>query len=90
MNFILGNARLTVPGIRAPAYRNVDISHIKNRGLTEGTTLQLRAEFFNVFNIVNLRLPNSNRNDPARFGRIFATRGFREPCWDLQCSGCHF
>lgn len=72
--FQLGNLSRTTGAIRAPAYRNFDISLIKNTRLTEGTSLQLRAEFFNIFNIVNLGLPNTNLSSP-NYGRITATRG---------------
>jgi hypothetical protein len=72
-NFQLGNLSRTTGLVRAPSFRNVDFSLIKNTQITEGTSLQLRAEAFNVFNWVNLGLPNTNLNAP-NYGLITATR----------------
>jgi hypothetical protein len=43
--------------IYGPALRNVDFSITKNTRLTERVNLQLRAEFFNIFNHPNFALP---------------------------------
>jgi hypothetical protein len=43
--------------IYGPGYRNVDFSITKNTQLTERLNLQLRAEFFNIFNHPNFALP---------------------------------
>jgi outer membrane receptor protein involved in Fe transport len=54
----------SVPGIgrnsfRGPKYRNVDLTLSKKFGLgrflSEGSNLEVRANFFNVFNILNLK-----------------------------------
>jgi hypothetical protein len=47
---------------RGPAYYDFDVALIKDtafghRGAGEAATLQFRAEFFNVFNLVNFGLP---------------------------------
>jgi len=42
-----------------PKYANFDFSVLKNTKITEGTNLQFRAEFFNLFNNTNFRQPNS-------------------------------
>jgi hypothetical protein len=55
--------------LRGPRYFNADVGLLKVTNLTERVGLQLRAEFFNVFNNVNLNLPNSNVSS-AQFGRI--------------------
>lgn len=62
---------------RGPALRNFDLALIKDTPLVErnGTTaasLQFRAEFFNVFNIVNLGLPSNIVLGPG-FGEISRT-----------------
>jgi len=57
--------------LRGPRYFNTDFGVLKNTRITERTRLQFRAEFFNLFNNVNLRLPNSNVSS-AQFGRITA------------------
>ena len=45
---------------RGPGYADVDASLFKSFELTSRYKLQLRAESFNLFNRVNLYLPNSN------------------------------
>ncbi|HXY07204.1 MAG TPA: hypothetical protein VEI52_05045, partial [Terriglobales bacterium] len=37
-----------------PGYGDIDFSALKNTPITESVTLQLRAEFFNLFNRTNL------------------------------------
>jgi hypothetical protein len=64
---------------RGPGYHNFDFSLIKDtsfgtRGKNELCTLQFRAEFFNVFNIVNFGLPN-NVVRGSGFGIINKTAG---------------
>jgi hypothetical protein len=64
---------------RGPHFRNFDIALIKNtpfgkRGGSEAVVLQFRAEFFNVFNIVNFGLP-SNIVRGSGFGFISKTAG---------------
>ena len=64
---------------RGPGYHNVDLSLIKDtafgrRGNAEALTLQFRAEFFNVFNLVNFGLP-SNIVRGSGFGLISSTAG---------------
>jgi hypothetical protein len=46
--------------IFGPNYWNVDFSVSKNTPLFEGLNLQLRAEFFNIFNHPNFALPNGS------------------------------
>jgi hypothetical protein len=64
------------PGIgrnsfRGPSYFNVDMSLVKQTGLPsflgEGANLELRANFFNVFNKLNLE-PFAFGSDPTRIG----------------------
>lgn len=64
---------------RGPGFHQYDISLIKNtsfgrRGNGELAILQFRAEFFNVFNIVNFGLP-SNVVRGSGFGLISKTAG---------------
>ena len=47
-----------------PAYKNVDVSLIKNTRLSEGLRMQIRGELFNVFNTTNLALPLRTLTDP--------------------------
>ena len=55
--------------LRGPKFFNTDFNLIKNTRIRERLNLQFRAEFFNLFNTVNFRLPNSNAAS-AQFGRI--------------------
>ena len=62
---------------RGPSFHNYDVALIKDtrfghRGNTEFGTLEFRAEFFNVFNIVNFGLP-SNILRGSGFGIISKT-----------------
>jgi hypothetical protein len=62
---------------RGPALRNADVALIKDtpfgtRGAAELATFQFRAEFFNLFNIVNFGLPANIVTGPG-FGMISRT-----------------
>ncbi|HEV2349362.1 MAG TPA: TonB-dependent receptor [Terriglobia bacterium] len=64
---------------RGPGFENYDVALIKNttlgrRGNAELAILQFRAEFFNVFNLVNFGLP-SNVVRGSGFGLISKTAG---------------
>jgi hypothetical protein len=60
---------------RGPAFHDVDISLLKETTLgRESWKLQFRAEFFNVFNIVNFGLPANIVSGPG-FGVINHTAG---------------
>jgi hypothetical protein len=64
---------------RGPGYHNLDMSLIKDtpfgrRGNRELGVLEFRAEFFNIFNIVNFGLP-SNTVLGSGFGEISHTSG---------------
>ena len=64
---------------RGPGYHNFDIAVIKNTPLgnrrgAEWGNLEFRAEFFNIFNIVNFGLP-SNTVKGSGFGVISRTAG---------------
>jgi len=63
-----GSAASCIPGtwhfgslgrnaLRGPGYRNVDFSIFKDTPITEGVKIQLRAEFFNIFNHPNFSNP---------------------------------
>jgi hypothetical protein len=72
---------------RGPAYHNFDVALIKDtsfghRAGNEALTLQFRAEFFNVFNLVNFGLP-ANIVRGTGFGLISHTAG---PSRQIQCS----
>jgi len=71
-------AKVTEPGtlgtagrniVQGPGYANWDFSALKNFKVTEGKQFQFRAEFFNILNHTNLRLPDSDISSP-NFGMI--------------------
>ena len=55
--------------VQGPGLQEWDFSAFKNIPLTEAKQLQFRAEFFNVFNHANFRLPDSDISSPT-FGQI--------------------
>ncbi|MBI3682362.1 MAG: carboxypeptidase regulatory-like domain-containing protein [Acidobacteria bacterium] len=57
--------------LRGPGFFNADLGVLKQTGITERVSVQFRAEFFNVFNHPNFRLPASNISSSQR-GRITA------------------
>jgi outer membrane receptor protein involved in Fe transport len=69
---------------RGPGYASTDFSLFKNFALPwRDTKLQFRYEVFNVFNRVNLRLPNGNLAQ-ATFGRSIQANPAREMQFALK------
>jgi len=66
-----GNAGRNI--LEGPGYQNVNASLVKNTPLGERMSLQLRAEFFNLFNHPNLNLPDNFLGSPT-FGRVTSAR----------------
>lgn len=56
--------------LRAPGAFNIDSSLMKDFRLRENWKIQLRGEFFNLLNNVNLNQPGSNVGAPNNFGII--------------------
>lgn len=54
-----------------PGTNNWDVALLKNIPVTESTSLQLRAEFFNAFNHAQFGLPDGNMVD-STFGRVLS------------------
>jgi hypothetical protein len=65
-----GNSSRYLPHLRTPGFAGEDASIFKDTRLNERFTLQLRADFFNVFNRVGHGSPNTDIDSPA-FGKIF-------------------
>jgi hypothetical protein len=61
--------------LSGPSFINTDFSAAKNFPLPfrEGTTLQFRAEFFNIFNTPQFSQPFTDLGVPQSFGTISAT-----------------
>jgi hypothetical protein len=68
--FTLGNAPPVIGDVRNFGLFNEDFSILKDFTIHEAHRLQLRAEFFNIFNRVVFGGPAANLNAPATFGRI--------------------
>lgn len=66
-----GNAGRNI--LDGPGYQNVNVSLLKDTNLSEAVNLQLRAEFFNLFNHPNFNLPDNFLGSPT-FGRITSAR----------------
>jgi hypothetical protein len=64
-----GNAGRNI--VQGPGFQQWDFSVFKNIGLTESKRLQLRGEFFNVFNHANFGLPDNDLNSPTA-GKILS------------------
>ncbi len=60
-----------------PGYANWDFSAFKNIRVAESKEVQFRAEFFNVLNHTNFRLPDSDISSPT-FNHILAAQPPRE------------
>ena len=59
--------------LRGPRFFNADMSLLKDTRVTERVSVQLRAEFFNIFNTVRFNTPNRNVSS-SQFGRITSAR----------------
>ena len=59
--------------LRAPGYKNLDISLSKKFNLTESKYFDFRAEFFNFTNTPSFAPPAAGLDAPATFGRITDT-----------------
>jgi hypothetical protein len=62
--------------LRGPGFFDTDFALMKNTKLTERTTLQFRAEAFNLFNSVNFLNPDNIVTDSA-FGQLTAAQSPR-------------
>ena len=62
--------------LRGPGINNFDLSLIKNTKVSETTSLQFRAEFFNAFNHVQFLNPEYYGGS-STFGQISTDRGMR-------------
>jgi hypothetical protein len=68
--FTFGNTSRTLPDVRSPGIRNLDLSMFKNFKPMETLTLQFRAEAFNATNTVQFSAPGTSLNTPSTFGVI--------------------
>ncbi len=90
-NWTIGNVPRTMPTLRGPAYKNVDMSLFRNIKITERFKLEFRAEAFNALNMVIYDNPNtsftpnaSGVNTNANFGRILSSMAARRMQFGLR------
>ena len=69
----------------APGLKNFDFSLIRNIPLKEVSSLQFRAEFFNLFNTPNFDVPNRLAFTP-NFGRVFSAGFSRQIQFGIKLS----
>jgi hypothetical protein len=61
--------------LHGPGYWNTDFSLQKDTKITEGKTLQMRFEAYNLFNHTNFANPSGSVSS-GNFGRILGLRAF--------------
>jgi hypothetical protein len=83
-NYKYGNVSRTLPDVTNPGFFNCDFSLIKNIRIKERVSLQVRAEAFNVDNLVNLGQVNggfspgpNGTNVSSQFGTISSAQPAR-------------
>jgi len=59
--------------LRGPGQKSIDFSIGRSFRVMKENRLELRAEFFNLFNFVNFSVPNNNMTVPGTVGRITST-----------------
>jgi hypothetical protein len=67
--FTYGNTPRTLSNPRGPGFASVDLAVTRDIAFSPTNSLQLRAEFFNLFNRVNFNQPNTNFLS-GEFGQI--------------------
>jgi hypothetical protein len=71
IGFVFGNAGVGQGSAYGPRYDSWDMSFGKAFHITEQIHLAFQAQFFNIFNHVNLQTPNTSQNAGAgSFGVI--------------------
>jgi hypothetical protein len=66
--FSLGNIPRVTQAITGPAYKDENVSLLKDFHVTEKVTFQFKAEAFDIFNRHRFALPNDNPNASTGFG----------------------
>jgi hypothetical protein len=64
----LGNAAPSFDNLRTLPFYGEDLSLLKKTRITETKLLEIRAEFFNVFNRGRFFAPDTNLDNPGNFG----------------------
>ena len=63
--------------VTGPSFKNIDLSLLKVTALNKSAKLQMRLEFFNLFNTPNFHQPNIIFGTPS-FGRVLSAHAGRE------------
>ena len=77
-SYTYGNVSRTLPDTRGPSLTNIDCSLVRNIRIKERTTLQVRAEAFNLFNVPHFFLPVTSMSS-VQFGQITSTSIYSLP-----------
>ncbi len=77
------DGNLSRNAFRGPALKTVDFAVFKNSKVKERLNVQFRAEMFNLFNRVNLFIPDGNLGSPT-FGRSTAAFPARQIQFGLK------
>lgn len=75
--YTLGNVSRTLPDVRVPGLRSVDLSLFKNNYIGESYNVQFRVEMFNALNSAHFLAPDNNINSSG-FGSITSARSARQ------------
>lgn len=74
--YTYGNVGRTLPDVRGPGLKNIDLALLKNFPVREQLAIQFRAEAFNLANLTNLGMPNTTfvpGSQGANVGSAFGT-----------------
>jgi hypothetical protein len=77
--YTFGNLGRFLPDNRGPAFRCLDMTVLKMIGVAENRRVELRADFFNLFNNVNFSPPTASGTalGSSSFGRITSAEAAR-------------
>ncbi len=70
--FEFGNEPRVDPDLRAQGIDSTDFSAAKDIAFHDRYRLDIRAEFFNIFNWTQFAPPNNQADNPASFGQVYS------------------
>ena len=74
--YTFGNAGRNI--LRGPGFASVDVALARQVARVGGGALSVELQAFNLFNRVNLEMPEVYADEPSTFGRIFAAKAPRQ------------
>ncbi|NWG13786.1 MAG: TonB-dependent receptor [Acidobacteria bacterium] len=82
--YSFGNAGRNI--LEGPGFVVFDLSLARRFRISDGGTLSIEAQAFNLFNRANFNLPEFYADEPATFGRIFSAKAPRQLQFSLRFS----